>query len=153
MIFGITKKNNTFKNDIDDFRKSITSVFDDFFNLKSTGLFENEWYPVVDVNEDAKSISVKAEMPGVDEKDINISLEDNLLTVSGEKKSEHTEENKEKRFLISERSYGAFSRAIRLPDNIKTDDIKAEFKKGILSINIPKKKEEEPKRIKVDINN
>jgi len=106
----------------------------------------------VDVNEDSQAISVKAEIPGVDEKDINISLEENLLTISGEKKSERTEENKDKRYLVSERSYGAFSRSIHLPDNIKATDVKAEFKKGVLTISIPKKKVEEPKRIKIDVN-
>lgn len=152
MRFGITKRDTSLRNDIDDFRKSIASLFDDFFNIKPSGFFENEWHPIVDVNEDSKTISVKAEIPGVDEKDINVTLEDNLLTISGEKKTEHTEENKDKRYLVSERSYGSFSRTLQLPDNIKGSDIKAEFKKGVLTVNIPKQKVEEPKRIKIDVN-
>jgi len=84
-------------------------------------------YPV---SKDEKSIHVRAEITGIDEKDLNVTLEDNVLTISGEKKKERKEENK--RYVLAERRFGSFKRSIALPAEVKDDNIKASFKNGIV---------------------
>ena len=85
----------------------------------------------------------------MDEKDINLSLEDGLLTISGEKKSEN--EEKDKGYYLKECSYGTFSRSVRLPENIADDKIEAKFKKGVLVVDMPKKTPLPPKARKIEI--
>jgi len=86
MKWNLTKRAN--ENPIDNFHKSIDAIFDDFLSFKPTGLFESEWLPRIDVTEDSKAVHVKAEIPGIEEKDLNITLNGNILTISGEKKEE-----------------------------------------------------------------
>lgn len=105
--------------------------------------------PKLDVAELKDKFEIKAELPGMDEKDIELSLDDGLLTISGEKKAE-TEE-KDKGYYLKECSYGTFSRSIRLPDNIADDKIEAKFKKGVLTIDLPKKEVIPPKSRKIAI--
>ena len=135
---------------LDLFRRDITKIFDDFFSLKPTDLFENQWIPTLDMEEDDKTIHIKAEIPGIDEKDLKVTIEDNVLTLSGEKKEEKTEENK--KYHYSERRFGSFSRSISLPEGIKSDKVKASFKKGILKIHIPKDESRESKKININVN-
>lgn len=151
MKFGLTKRDNRFGSEIDSFRKSISDIFDDFFKIEPTNFFENDWSPSIDVEEDNKRIHVKADIPGVDEKDISVNLENNILTIKGERKEESKNESDDKRYVVSERCYGSFHRSIRLPDGVKADKIKAEFNNGVLKINIPKEKVDEAKKIKIDI--
>jgi HSP20 family protein len=147
---GLTTRNN---NDYlsRSFKKSIDRLFDDFFLFKPTHLFENDWEPKIDVEEDEKAISVKAEIPGVNEKDLDVRVENGYLVVSGEKREERKEEKgkKDNKYIFSERRYGSFYRSIKLPEGIKTDNIDASFKKGVLKINIPKEGAEEPKKIEL----
>lgn len=105
--------------------------------------------PLMDLEEKKDKYLLKVELPGIDEKDMALSYEDGLLTVSGEKKSES--EEKEKNYYLKECSYGSFKRSIRLPENIVEDKIDAHFKKGILKIEIPKKQETEPKSRQIEI--
>jgi len=151
MKFGIKKRDDHVGTEIDVFRKNMTKLFDDFFNIETTGLFETSWVPAVDVEEDEKNIVVKADIPGIDEKDLNVQLENNILSISGEKKEEKRSENKDKKQIVTERSYGSFRRSIGLPEGIKPDRIKAEFKKGVLSIVIPKEKTVESKKVTIDV--
>ena len=136
---------NTFKNRFD-------KLFEDFFAFTPSTLFQSDWNPKFHIEEDDKSIQIKAEMPGMDEKDIQVSLDNNMLTISGEKKEEIEEKDKDKRVVFSERKFGSFSRSIAIPEGIKTDEIKANFKKGILNINIPKEKSVKPKKIQIQVN-
>jgi len=152
MNWNLTKGRREDEFGLDLFRKDISRVFDDFFSLKSTDLFESEWIPSIDVEDKKKSISLKAEIPGIDEKDLNVTLEKNILTISGEKKEERMEEDKDKKYLFSERKFGSFSRSIVLPEGIKADNVNATFKKGVLNIEIPKEKEAETKRIDIKVN-
>lgn len=92
--------------------------------------------PKFDVVESAKAIEITGELPGLDEKDVEILLDENILTVSGEKK--HEEERKDKNCHLLERSFGSFQRSFALPSGIVPDKITAEFKKGVLKITIPK---------------
>ncbi len=113
------------------------------------GLFEGEWAPSVDVYEDESKVVVKAELPGMTDKDIDVNILNNTLAIKGEKKKE--EEKKEQSYYRLERSYGAFQRSITLPSHVASDKVKASFKNGVLEIELPKKEEAKPKQIKVDV--
>ena len=105
------------------------------------------WAPTVDIIEHEGEIEVKAELPEMDEKDIEIKIEDNVLTLSGEKKLEH--EDKKENYHLIESSYGKFTRAFTLPGHVDQEKIKAKYEKGVLKITMPKKEETKPKQIKV----
>jgi HSP20 family protein len=105
--------------------------------------------PSIDVSETDKDMTIEAELPGVDEKDIDITLTDNLLTIKGEKKQE-TEEKK-KDYHLTERSYGSFSRSMTLPFDADPAKIKADFKDGVLMISLPKPAEVKAKVKKIAI--
>ncbi len=149
MIGNLIKRNNNKEYGLDTFRKNIDRLFNDFFFLTPTSLFKNDWEPTVDVEEDEKAIRVKAEIPGIDEKDLDVKIENNILTLSGEKKEEKKEEKKN--YIFSERKFGSFCRSISLPESVKTDKIKATFKKGVLKIEIPKDETKESKKIAINV--
>jgi HSP20 family protein len=150
MQFGLKKRDNTYGSEIDVFRRSISDLFDDFFTIKPGSMLETDWVPSIDVHEDTKGIYVKAEIPGMDEKNIDLNIDNNYLTIKGEKTEEWREGN-DKRSLVTERRFGSFQRTIRLPEGINTNKVKADFKNGVLTIDIPKNKEEEPKKIKINV--
>jgi HSP20 family protein len=106
-----------------------------------------DWAPVVDIVEDANHIVIKAELPGVEMKDITVSLDDGVLTIKGERRLE--KELKEENIYRMERTYGMFSRSFVLPPFIDGADIKAEFKNGLLTVMLPKKEVIRPHGIEV----
>jgi HSP20 family protein len=112
-------------------------------------LTAGSFVPPVDVYEDEHTIQLKMEVPGVEEKDIDIHLENNLLTIRGERKFE--KEEKEENFHRIERRYGSFTRSFTLPNTVSTDDVKADYVNGILKIKLAKRAEAKPKQIKVSI--
>ncbi len=118
-------------------------------SLRGRELAAATWTPAVDIYETDDAIVLEAELPGMNEKDIEIKVEDNVLTIRGERKFE--EERKEENYYRMERFYGAFQRSFTLPPNIKTDKIKAEYKKGILKVIMPKKEQAKPKQIKIEV--
>jgi len=150
MNFGLKKRDNSIGTDIDSFRGRMNSLFDDFFSMEPTGFFETAWKPAVDVEEDEKNIYIKADIPGIEEKNLNVHLERNVLSISGEKHEEKRTEASGKRQIITERSYGSFMRSIALPEGVKADGITAEFKKGVLKVTVPKANGHD-KRIKIDV--
>ena len=101
----------------------------------------------MDVKESADQVVVKAEVPGMDAKDINISVTGEVLTIKGEKKSER--EEKEENYHLVERSYGSFSRSLKLPAAVDLDKIEAKYDKGVLTVTCPKKEEVKPKAIEI----
>ena len=105
--------------------------------------------PPVDIYEDEHSITVKMEVPGIDEKDIDVRIENNTLTVHGERKIE--KEEKEENFRRVERQYGSFTRSFTLPSSVDTGQVSAHYDKGVLKINLVKKAEAKPKQIKVNV--
>jgi HSP20 family protein len=111
----------------------------------TTGAF----VPAVDVYEDEHSIQLKLEVPGIDEKDLDIRVENNVLSVSGERKLE--KEEKEENFQRVERRYGSFTRSFTLPNTVSTDDIQADYDHGVLKIRLAKRAEAKPKQIKVSV--
>ncbi len=113
--------------------------------LMSSGAF----VPPVDIYEDQHGIQLKLEVPGIDEKDLNINVENNVLTVSGERKFEN--EQKEENFHRIERRYGSFTRSFTLPNTVDTEKITADYNSGVLSVRLVKREEAKPKQIKVNI--
>jgi len=107
--------------------------------------------PKLDVAETKDAIDVTAELPGVEEKDVDITLADGVLTIRGEKRSERDEKNAEKNWHLVERSYGSFSRSIRLPFDPDTSKVEAKFEKGVLRVHLPKPPEVAKKQQKIEI--
>jgi HSP20 family protein len=112
-------------------------------------LLEGEWAPSVDVAETDEEIVVTAELPGIKQEEVDISIADNVLTLKGEKKEE--KEVKEKNYHRIERSYGSFQRSISLPTGVDAGKAKATYKDGILCVTVPKVEEAKPKQIKIDV--
>ena len=107
------------------------------------------YFPAVDVFEDQDGVALAVEIPGVEAKDVDLRIENNLLTVSGERKLER--EDKKEHYLRVERSYGQFSRTFTLPPTVNTEKVKAEFKNGVLKVFLPRKEETRPRQIKVNV--
>jgi HSP20 family protein len=105
--------------------------------------------PPVDIYEDEHNIALKLEVPGIDEKDIDVRIEGNTLTVHGERKIEN--EEKEENFRRIERQYGSFTRSFTLPSSVDPGQVSAHYDKGVLKINLAKKAEAKPKQIKVNV--
>lgn len=130
-------------------QKEMNTLFDDFFKGFDLMPFEREpqrfgtFSPSVDVKDSGKDVTIKAELPGMDEKDIEVSLTDGAVTIRGEKKEE--KEDKGKNYYRMERSYGSFSRTIPLPAGIDSQKADAIFKKGVLTITVPKTEEAKAK--------
>ena len=105
--------------------------------------------PPVDVYEDEHNVTLKIEVPGIDEKDIDVRIENNTLTVHGERKFE--KEEKEENYRRMERQYGSFTRTFTLPNTVNHDNVQADYDKGVLKIKLEKKAEVKPKQIKVNV--
>jgi HSP20 family protein len=134
--------------------KDMLSLWNPFSELMRVGEHFERWpfderrfSPAVDVREEADSILVEAELPGMKPEDVSVNLEGNLLTISGERKFEH--EKKEEGYRRIERSYGSFSRSFTLPDTVALERCEAEMNNGILKIRVPKSEKAQPRRIDV----
>lgn len=136
--------------------KHLRDLFDEFFDfeimpqsrrLRKRWLEGGEWSPLVDVIDKKDNILVKAELPGVDKKDVKISLSENTLTIRGERKEE--KETKKEDYYCCERAFGSYSRTIALPVEIDKSKAKASYKNGILEIILPKIEEVKPKEIEI----
>jgi HSP20 family protein len=107
------------------------------------------WIPAMDLVETDEDFVLRADLPGLSEGDVNIELEDNVLTVSGERKSEH-EERKEGYYRV-ERASGSFSRSLTLPEGVAPEGIKASFDRGVLEVRIPKPEERKPRKVAISV--
>jgi|SRR5271165_5355665 len=116
---------------------------------RDESLTTSSFAPAVDVYEDEHKVTLKIEVPGIDEKDIDVQIENNVLTVHGERKIE--KEEKEENYRRIERQYGSFTRTFTLPTTVDTDSVSASYDKGVLKIALPKKAEAKPKQIKVNV--
>lgn len=112
-----------------------------------TGVGTQNWAPSVDVSETDDNFEVRAELPGVAKDDLHISVKDNLLTLSGEKRQENADDAQNYRRV--ERRYGSFQRRFTLPADVKTDDIKAEYTDGVLTLSIPKPEAVKPTEVPI----
>ena len=109
------------------------------------------WAPAVDIYETENELVLKAELPDVDEKDIDVRVENNMLNIRGERKFES--KVREDSYLRVERAYGSFSRSFSLPNTVNTDTIKADYAKGVLTVELPKRAESKPKQVKISVTN
>jgi len=116
---------------------------------RQESMVTGDWAPRVDIAETDKKFSIKAEIPDVKKEDVKVSVDDGVLTITGERKQE--KEEKGKKFHRVERFYGSFTRSFTLPENIDETKIEASFKDGMLELNIPKIKSSKPKGLEVEI--
>ncbi len=126
-------------------------MFRDFYTPegREEALTTTAFAPPVDVYEDEHNITLKIEVPGIDEKDIDVRIENNTLIVHGERKFE--KEEKEENYRRVERQYGSFTRSFALPNTVNHENVQADYDKGVLKIKLAKKAEAKPKQIKVNV--
>jgi len=122
---------------------------DTLFRGRSDESALTTWAPAVDICETENALVVKADLPDVNEKDLDIQVENNILTIRGERKFER--DVKEDNYLRVERAYGSFSRSFSLGNTVNTEAIKAEYRDGVLTLTIPKREEAKPKQVKVSV--
>jgi HSP20 family protein len=155
---GLTHSLEDVDNPFTELHRQMNTLFDDFFRgfeapdwSASRGLAKSfrSVAPRIDVSEDDEEITVEADLPGLDDKDIDVSLDGNVLTIAGEKSQER--EEKKKDYRVMERSYGSFRRSVTLPEGIDRDHVKAHFKKGVLNVTIPKTEKAKSERKKIDV--
>jgi len=132
--------------DVFDLQEEVNRLFDDFF-LPSAQVRDFPFMPHVDIAENNNQIKVKADLPGVTEKDIELTLENNILTIKG--KREEEKETKEDNYYSRERVYGTFMRQVQIPKRVNTDSVKAKFKNGVLEVVMDKAEEEKSKKIAI----
>lgn len=131
-------------------RRDLDRLWNRFFReTPSTGTVTEEWLPSVDISETKKNFIVNAELPGLDAKDVSVSLSGDLLIIKGEKKRE--EEEKDEHHHYIERYSGSFQRSFQLPTSVKGDKVEATFDKGVLKVTVPKAEEAEKKEIEIKI--
>ena len=130
-------------------QEQVNRLFETSFPRRSDNSALTAWAPAVDIFETENELVLKADLPDVNEKDLDIRVENNMLTIRGERKFE--QEVKEENYLRIERTYGSFSRSFSLPNTVNTEGIKAEYKNGVLTVQLPKRAESKPKQVKVNV--
>ena len=136
--------------EVSSLRKEMDNLWNNFLGETTfPRSLSREWLPSVDVSETDDKLQIKAELPGVDAKDVKVSISGDILTIKGEKKKE--EEKKDEHYHSSERFYGSFERSFRLPANIKTDEVDATYKKGVLQLVLQKTEDSKKKEIEIKV--
>ena len=135
-------------------QSEMNRLFNTFFDTPTTtgggnGGAVRRWIPSMDLVETEEHFVLRADLPGLSEEDVSIELEDNVLTVSGERKAEH--EEKKEGFYRVERSFGQFRRSLTLPEGVDADKIAATFDKGVLEVRIPKPEERKPRKVAIQV--
>jgi HSP20 family protein len=126
-------------------------LFNTVFEAPSVGTgATRRWTPAMDLLETDEQFVLRADLPGMSEEDVSIELEDNVLTVSGERKSEH--EDRDQGFYRVERAFGAFSRSLTLPRGVDPESVSAGFERGVLEVRIPKPEQRKPRKISIGAN-
>jgi HSP20 family protein len=128
----------------------INRLFNESFERSSDDSSLSAWAPAVDIYENEHELVVKADLPDVDPKDLDIRVENNILTIRGERKFE--KKVNEENYLRVERSYGSFARSFTLANTVNSEAIKADYQNGVLTLTVPKREEAKPKQIKVNVN-
>jgi HSP20 family protein len=135
---------------LSSFRKEMDDLWNKFMGeTPFARTVKEDWLPSVDISETEDKLLIKGEFPGLDVKDINVSISGDLLTIKGEKKRE--EEEKDEHHHCVERYYGSFQRSFRLPVNVKTEGIEAKFDRGVLKVTLPKTEEAKKKEIEIKV--
>jgi HSP20 family protein len=137
--------------ELNTIQSEMNRLFNTFFDspTATNGSAARRWLPAMDLLETENDFVLRADLPGLSESDVNIELENNVLTISGERKSE-TEERKEGYYRV-ERASGSFSRSLTLPDGIDPDAVKATFERGVLEVRIPKPEERKPRKVAISV--
>jgi HSP20 family protein len=131
-------------------QEQVNRLFEDNFTRSRSGHAElASWAPAVDIYETENELVVKADLPDVPEKDIDVRVENNTLTIHGERKFEN--DVHQDNYLRVERAYGTFTRSFSLPNTVNTEGIRAEYQNGVLSVRMPKREESKPKQSKVGV--
>lgn len=131
-------------------QNEMNRLFNTFFDQPSPtgrGVAGRRWIPAMDLIETADHYVLRADLPGLADEDVNVQLEDNVLTISGERKAEH-ETNQEGCHRL-ERAFGSFSRSLTLPDGVDPDGVQAHFDRGVLNIRIPKPEQKKPRQVQI----
>ena len=126
----------------------INRFFNDAFDTSAQESNLTTWAPAVDIFENEQELIVKADLPEVETKDLDIRVENNILTIRGDRKFEKKQENGD--YLRVERAYGSFSRSFALSSTVNTDAIKADYQNGVLTLHVPKREEAKPKQIRIN---
>src|SRR5215467_1745143 len=124
-------------------------LYNDVFERKGEETSLSAWAPAVDIYETEHDLVIEADVPDVDPKDLDIRVENNILTIRGDRKFE--KKVNEENYLRVERSYGSFARSFTLANTVNADAIKAEYQNGVLALSLPKREEAKPKQIKVNV--
>lgn len=132
-------------------QEQFNRLLDPSFQGRTDNSALTTWAPAVDIYETENELVLKADLPDIDEKELDVRVENNMLTIHGERKFE--QEVKEDKYLRVERAYGSFSRSFSLPNTVNTEAIKAEYKNGVLTVALPKRAESKPKQVKINITN
>src|ERR1700688_1223722 len=127
----------------------LNRLFNDFFGRTSQDQNLTTWAPAVDIYEGEHELVVKADLPDIKPEELDIRVENNILTIRGERKFERKVD--EKNYLRVERAYGSFARSFSLANTVNSEAIKADYKDGVLTLSIPKREEAKPKQIKVNV--
>jgi HSP20 family protein len=138
--------------ELSSLQSEMNRVFNTFFDAPTTGANGGglrRWVPSMDLVETDEHFVLRADLPGLSEGDVSIELEDNVLTVAGERNAEH--DDKKEGFYRMERSFGQFRRSLTLPDGVDADGIAATFDKGVLEVRIPKPEERKPRRVAIQV--
>lgn len=144
---AIRRRGRDVFSDLTGMQQEMNRLFDEFFGESQTEMAECSWVPMVDVSETDTEIRIRAELPGLNQDDIEINLQDNVLTLTGEKKQEQKED--QENFHRVERCYGSFTRSFTLPAVVQNDAVQATFKNGVLLVTLPKAEEAKPKKITI----
>ena len=131
-----------------NFQEQFNRMFDDSFRFRGESAL-TAWAPAVDIYETENELVLKADLPDINEKDLDIRLENNTLTIQGERKFE--KQLSEDNYLRVERAYGSFTRSFALPSSVNPDQIHAEYQNGVLTVRMPKREESKPKQIKLAV--
>lgn len=127
----------------------LNRMFEEMSGFNADNQITGSWTPAVDVYESENAIEIKADLPGMTEKDIDVSVENNTLTIKGERQFEN--EEKRENYHRVERQYGSFYRSFQLPNTVDVSKINANFKNGILELALPKREETKPKKISINV--
>jgi HSP20 family protein len=137
--------------ELNSLQSEMNRLFNTFFDTPTAtpGDSGRRWIPAMDLVETDEHFVIRADLPGLSDEDVNVELEDNVLTVSGERKAER-EDRKEGYYRV-ERAYGRFQRSLTLPEGVDAEKIEASFDKGVLEVRIPKPEERKPRRVAISV--
>lgn len=135
--------------ELESLQSDMNRLFDGFFGPRANGNQVRRWLPAMDLVEVEGDLVLRADLPGVSEEDVAIEIRDNVLTVSGERRTEH--EDQREGYHRVERAFGSFSRSLTLPKGVDADAVTARFDRGVLEVRVPKPEERKPRRVEISV--